>query len=201
MSRDTNAFGGKNRHGLYVPMTDDELETLARLAEAGEFSLVVRDWGRVNGFRLAAPGERFSGAPLLVMGDKRLSFYFRMSFTAPLVPLVPQPCWYFDVEVWAAGRLMFSQRMPTSVNGQPVQIAAGVFLDLALDVAIDQIDPALVKAVKPGAVGLTTRHGNMHLDAERRLLLEEVREGEQGVRELSAREAAEATAKAGRGTR
>ena len=66
----------------------------------------------------------------------------------------------------------------------------------ALDVAIDQIDPAVVKAIKPGAVGLTTRHGNMYLDGERRDLLARVQEGERAVREESVREAAEATAKA-----
>jgi hypothetical protein len=192
----TNPFGGKSKHGLYVPMTDDELETIVRLAQAGEFYIVVRDWGRIDGFRLAAPGQRFASEPLLVMGDKRLSFYFRMTFSAPVVP---QPCWYFDMEVWAIGRLMFAQRLPTEQGGRPIQIAAGMFIDLALDVAIDMIDPVIVKAVKPGAMGLTTRHGNMHLDVERQRLLDHLRGGEKQVRELSAREAAAATTRAREG--
>jgi hypothetical protein len=32
---ETNPFGGKNKHGMYVPMTDDEMEVLARIAAAG----------------------------------------------------------------------------------------------------------------------------------------------------------------------
>jgi hypothetical protein len=94
---------------------------------------------------------------------------------------------------------MFAQRLPTEQGGRPIQIAAGMFIDLALDVAIDMIDPVIVKAVKPGAMGLTTRHGNMHLDVERQRLLDHLRGGEKQVRELSAREAAAATTRAREG--
>jgi hypothetical protein len=194
---------------MYVPLTDDELEVLERLALAGEFKVVVKDWGHVTGF---APGRydprTFQGQPIVAFGDKRISFYFRMNFTAPVVP---QPCWYFDMEVWALGvrlfpgrrrdeREPFPGRLPTETNGHPIQIAAGVFLDLALDVALDRIDPAVVKAVKPKASGLTTRHGNMHLDTHRQRLLAETQAGERMVREVSAHEAAVATAKQKKGT-
>lgn len=186
-----NPFGGKNPHGMYVPLTDDELEVLERLALAGEFKLVIKDWGHVTGFAL----QRFDpatwrGNPIVTFGDKRISFYFRLDFDAPVVP---QPNWYFDVEVWAMGHRLFAQRMPTETNGQPLQVAAGLFVALALDVALDRIDPRIVKEIKPKAVGLTTRHGNMHLDGRRRRLLAQTQAGERRVRELSAKEAARAT--------
>jgi hypothetical protein len=192
---DRNPFGGKNPHGMYVPLTDDELEVLERLAEAGEFKLVVKDWGHVTGFRRGRYDPNTWHAnpfPLVVFGDKRISFYFRLSLTAPVVP---QPNWYFDMEVWALGFCLFRQRMPTESGGNPIQVAAGIDLDLALDVAIDKIDPAIVKTIKPKAIGLTTRHGNMRLGAAERRLLSKVQAGERAVREHSAREAKEATDK------
>jgi len=190
-----NPFGGKNPHGMYVPLTDTELEALARLADAGEFKVVVRNWGEITGFRRGRYVPELwhaNPAPLVVFGDKRLSFYFRMSLTAPVVP---QPNWYFDMEVWALGRKLFSQRMPTEHGGNPIQVAAGVDLDLALDIALDKIDPTVVKEIMPKAIGLTTRHGNMRLDLHHRRLLERTQAGERKVREVSAAEAAEATAK------
>lgn len=190
-----NPFGGKNPHGMYVPMTDTELEALGRLAEAGEFSLVIKNWGHITGF---LPGHynpntwHMNPRPLVVFGDKRISFYFRMSLNAPVVP---QPNWYFDMEVWALGHRLFSQRMPTESAGKPIQVVAGLDLDLALDVAIDTIDPRIVKEVLPKTVGLTTRHGNMRLDSAHQKLLAQTQAGEKFVREISREEAREATAK------
>lgn len=189
-----NPFGGKNPHGMYVPMTDTELEVLARLADAGEFSVVIKNWGHIKNFQRGRYTEQWhlNPVPLVVFGDKRISFYFRMSLNAPVLP---QPNWYFDMEVWALGHKLFEQRMPTEHAGKPIQVAAGIDLDLALDVAIDKIDPAIVKEVKPKAIGLTTRHGNMQLDREHQRLLAKVQAGEKSIREMSAADAAEATEK------
>jgi hypothetical protein len=190
-----NPFGGKNPHGMYVPLTDTELEALARLAEAGEFKVVVKNWGEIIGFRRGRYVPEIWHAnpiPLVVFGDKRISFYFRMSLNAPAVP---QPNWYFDMEVWALGHKLFSQRMPTEHAGKPIQVAAGVDLDLALDLALDKIDPAIVKQIMPKAIGLTTRHGNMRLDLHQQRLLAKTQQGERLVREVSASEARAATEK------
>ena len=190
--QDRNPFGGKNPHGMYVPLTDTELEVLERLADAQEFKVVVKDWGFVTGFRRGRYNEQWhmSPTPLVVFGDKRISFYFRMNFNAPIVP---QPNWYFDMEVWALGYRLFSQRMPTEHAGKPIQVAAGMFLDMALDVALDRIDPKIIKAVKPKAWGLTTKHGNMRLDSYHQRLLVETQEGEKKVREIAKKEAKRAT--------
>ena len=195
-----NPFGGKNPHGMYVPMTEDEIEVLYRIAEAGEFKLVVKDWGHITGFKVGRyPGAGlYQGQPLVTIGDKRVSFTFRMSYTAPAIP---QPNWYFDVEVWAMGHKMFEQRMPTESYGQPIQIVANSFNDFALDVAIDQIDPAIVKEVKPKTLGLTTRHGNMRLDLHGQRLLAQTQKGEKIVREITVKEAREATEKMKKATR
>jgi len=190
MSTD-NLFGGKNRHGLYVPMTDDELETLARLAESQSFQLRIKDWGHVTGFVL----ERFvaatwRGNPIVTFGDKVIHFYWQMNFSAPVIP---QPNWYFDIEVWALDRLMFKHRLPTEINGKPINIAAGQVIALALDIAIDQINPELIREVKPMTHGLTSRHGNMHLNQAAQKILAKTQAGERFVRDLTAQDAVTVT--------
>ena len=187
-----NPFGGKNPHGMYVPLTDTELEVLERLADAQEFKVVVKDWGFITGFQRGRYNEQWhmNPTPLVVFGDKRISFYFRMNFNAPIVP---QPNWYFDMEVWALGHRLFSQRLPTEHAGKPIQVAAGMFLDMALDVALDRIDPKIVKEVMPKAWGLTTKHGNMKLDSYHKKLLAKTQAGEKKIREITKQEAQRAT--------
>jgi hypothetical protein len=195
----TNAFGGKNPHGMYVPMTDDELEVLGRVAEAKEFKLVIKDWGHITGFTLDRfVAEKWKGNPIVTFGDKRISFYFVMNFSAPAVP---QPNWYFDCEIWAYDRLMFKHRMPTETAGKPVQIVAGQMMALALDIAIDKINPEFVKMIKPKTIGLTTRHGNMNLDVATQRLLRQTQEGERKVRVMTQQEAQDATNKMKKGIR
>ena len=196
---DKNPFGGKNPHGMYVPMSDDELETLARLAESKSFKLVIKDWGYVTGFTLDRFVEaEWKGNPMVSFGDKIIHFYWVMNFSAPEIP---QPNWYFDVEVWALDRLMFKHRMPTEVNGKPVQIVKGQMMAMALDIAIDKINPELIRAVKPQVHGLTTRQGNMHLDSKTKKILATMQAGERYVRGLTVQEAVGATEKMKKETR
>ena len=208
MSQDRrNPFGGKNPHGMYVPLTDDELEVIERLALSGAFKVVVKgegqhgesvDWGYVENFQLGRyDAATYQGQSIVSFGDKNIHFYFRMNYTAPVVP---QPNWFFDMEVWALGHRLFSRRMRTEHGGKPWQIVAGVFHDLALDVSLDQIDPKIVKEIKPRAIGLTTRQGNMHLDLHHQRLLAHTRAGERSVREMLDRDAADATKKKNKAT-
>jgi hypothetical protein len=193
----SNPFGGKNPHGMYVPLTDDELEVLERLALSGEFKVVIKDgaveWGHVTGFQLGHwDPPKWDGKPLVTFGDKNIHFYFFMHFNAPVIP---QPNWYFDMEVWAVGHKLYAGRLPTETGGKPIQIVAGMSMALALDVSIDLINPSIVKEIKPKAVGLTTRHGNMKLDVRGQRLLTELKQHEAQVREVSRREAEMATKK------
>lgn len=177
MTDKTNPFGGKNPHGMYVPITDDEMEVLERLAQAEEFRIVIKDWGYVDKLKI-------------VFGDKNAHFYFTMHFNAPVVP---QPNWYFDIELWAKGHKLFAQRMPTQTGGKPIEIVAGLELQLCLDISLDQIDPKIVKEIKPGSIGLTSRHGNMHLDSENKRILSDLQNSEARVRKMSEQEATKAT--------
>jgi hypothetical protein len=195
MDEKRNPFGGKNPHGMYVPLTDDEMEVLFRLADAGEYKLVVKDLGlTLTGFKVGKyPGPGlYQGESIVTIGDKRISFTFRLDYNAPAVPT---PNWYFDMELWALGHLLYQHRMPTESYGKPIQIVAGAFNDFALDIGIDHIDPAIVKEVKAKQVGLTTRQGNMHLDLQGQRLLAQTRAGEKAVREITAAEARKATEK------
>ena len=191
---DKNMFGGKNPHGLYVPMSEDEQEVLSRLVEAQDLQIVVRGWGVVQ-------------KPLIKFGDSRVSLLFKMTFDRPAVP---QPVPFFVLELKTlAGVLLLRKRYPTMLpNGQPIEVCAGMFLDLAWDIAVDHMNPALVKALKPGALGLTSRRldpttgdrtdkGNMKLSPRERKVLQVVEQGSARVRRDDAVATVKATKNAG----
>ena len=180
---DRNRFGGGNSNGLYVPMSDVEQETLMILAERKAFRIHIVDWGWHN-------------APQVIVGDHRLSLQFTMTFNKPEIP---QPCYYFDLELYAAGVKVFAERQTLVYGGQAQMIGAGLQLTLAWDIAIAHIDPKLVKAVT-GTLGLTSRlqdkdtgqmtvFGNMSLSAEDRAEMIKMRRSEEAVRLMTARTA------------
>lgn len=181
---DRNRFGGLNPNGLYVPMSDVEQETLMVLAARKAFRIHIVDWGWHN-------------EPTVRVGDHRLSLQFTMTFNKPEIP---QPCHYFDLQLYAAGIKVFQERQSLLYDGRPQIIGAGLQLTLAWDIAIAHIDPKLVKAVT-GAKGLTSRlqdkdtgnmtlFGNMNLSAEDRKAMIKMREAEKSVRLATRREVA-----------
>ncbi|NBR00418.1 MAG: hypothetical protein EBT79_02480 [Actinobacteria bacterium] len=171
---DTNIFGGGNARSLYTPMSEVEQEVIARLVEAGDLRVVIVGWGHVD-------------RPRVTFGDLRLSVVFRLTFDRPETPI---PVHYLDLELrTGSGVLLFRDRQPTTYGGNPILVAQGVFIDLAWDIAIKSIDPALVKTVLPGVTGLTSRlqdkdtgrmtlTGNMKLKAGEAAILRQLREGE-----------------------
>jgi len=173
-----NAFGGGNANSLYVPMSETEQEALSRLVAAGDLRVVIVGWGHV---------ER----PRISFGDARIGIRFGLDFNRPEVPMAVS---YFDLELrTGSGLLLFRERQKTLYNDQPILVAAGVHLELAWDIAIQMMDPRLVKALVPGAIGLTSRlldkdtgqatlDGNMRLDSDKKRLLRQIREGEARVR-------------------
>lgn len=190
MTNDKNPFGGANVHGLYVPMSEDEQEILARLTERDDLEVVVHEWGIVH-------------KPRVTFGDKRVQVLFRLNFDRPELPI---PVHYLDLELRTrAGMSIFKQRMSTEYGGKPIEVCAGVFLDLAWDIAITAMDPKLVKALKPGAFGLTSRRidkdtrklsfqGNMELDPEQRNMLRHMNEGEERMKRDDQKKVARAVA-------
>lgn len=187
---DQNPFGGKNPLSLYVPMTETELEVLERLTTAEDLEIHVLGWGVIH-------------KPAVSFGDKRLSLIFRLTFDQPPAPT---PVHYFDMELRTqAGMLLLKKRYPTLVGmGQPIQVCAGMFLDLAWDIAIDHMSPELVKALIPGAIGLTSRRldketgqktllGNMQLDNNQKGLLKSIEKSAAAARTDDVQEAVKVT--------
>jgi hypothetical protein len=176
-----NAFGGGNNNSLYTPMSEIEQEVIARLIESGSLRVNIVGWGHVN-------------RPRVTFGDLRVSVAFRLEFDRPEVPM---PVTHFDLELRTEdGRLLYKERQSAEYNGQPLQIAAGVYLDMIWDIAIRHMDPKLVKSIMPKAIGLTSRlfdkdtgaatlTGNMALNDEAKALLVKLRKGEAKVRKGS----------------
>jgi len=176
-----NIFGGKNPNGLYTPLSDDEQEVLERLAASGEFKLIIKDWGFVD-------------QPKIRFGDARLEVSWKMVFDRPQFPM-PLP--FIHLELWThGGHFLIAEKLPTTINGTPLQVCQGVAIDMAWDILIRQMDPKLVRAIKTGSVGLTTRIGNQKLDLEQQRALRTLRKHEALLRAADAEEIAK-TAKKG----
>lgn len=182
MSRDQNPFGGKNPHGVYVPMTDHEQEAIARLVERDDLVVIVKNWGIVY-----QPGVSF--------GDHRVTVQFRLTFDRPETPI---PVYAFDLELRTrTDLLLFAAKQSVVYDNQPMLVGAGFYCDLAWDIAIHHMDPKLVKMLLPSATGLTSRRtdkdtgeataqGNMQLTSKQKKLLQLVTKGEEKVRRLDA---------------
>lgn len=188
---DRNPFGGGKATSLYTPMSDVEMEVLERLLQAQDFRVVLVGWGTIN-------------QPRVVFGDHRMKLSFRCHFNRPPPPGVPVH--YFDMELrTGAGLLLFKQRQKSIYLGRPITIAAGMFLDMEWHIAIQHIDPKVVKAIKPGAVGLTsanfdrdtgdaTMFGNRRLHTGLRQKLVQLRRFEHASRIDTAQQTARAIA-------
>jgi hypothetical protein len=189
----TNIFGGKNRRGLYVPMSEDEQEVIHRLVEAEDIQLIIHGWGTLD-------------KPRFLIGDHRIGVQFRLKFHRPTAPI---PLFFLDLELRTrTGINLCKERLPTLLKGKPVQVCAGMFLDLQWDIAMHSMDPRLVKLLKPGATGLTSRRqdrdtkemtarGNMKLDATQRKALRELEAAQAANRAEDVVQIVKATRKAG----
>jgi len=180
-----NRYGGKTTMGgLYTPMTEIEQEALHRLVDNQNLVVHVLGWGRVD-------------SPRVVVGDLRLGLSFRMDFTAPAAPT---PVHFFDMELRTrSGILLYKERQATILDGKPVTVAAGLYLDMVWDIAITAIDPKLVKHIMPNAIGLTSRFqdkdtgditmfGNQKMNAAERRDLLNLRQQEARSRQDTARQ-------------
>lgn len=189
----TNLFGGKNARGLYVPISEDEQEVLLRLVEAEDLVLIIHGWGKL---------ER----PRFLVGDHRFAVQFRLTFNRPATPM---PVYFFDLELKTrAGMSLCKNRLPCIYNGRPVMVQAGMFLDMQWDIALHSMDPRLVKMLKPGALGLTSRRqdkdtgemtmqGNMKLDSNQRAALYELDQAQAAHRQQDTHQVVDATKRAG----
>lgn len=173
---ETNPFGGGNANSIYVPMSLDEQEVLDRLVTTNDLVVNVLGWGIVN-------------QPRVTFGDLRLQIKWRQTFD--LSDGKPRKIKALDLELRTrAGALLFKERQSTTYGNEGVMVFDTSFLDLVWDIAIQKIDPEFVKAVKPGAIGLTTAEGNRKMRAEERLALSILRQRESGIRSHTAARAA-----------
>lgn len=192
----TNILGGKNAGSLYVPMSEDEQEALTRLIEADDLEVVVVGWGILT-------------KPKVTLGDKRLAVRFTLNFNAPDVPM---KVWFFDMELRTrSGLILHAERHPTLYGNEPLTVHSGISMDLVWDIAIDRIPPAVVKMIKPGSVGLTSRFtdrdtgeydpkgGNMNLSPEQKAALMAVQTGAAKVRADDQKKVAKVSKKAPKG--
>lgn len=172
-------FGGRTKQGLYVPLSEDEQEVLDRLVQLKDVQLLIHGWGIID-------------QPTMVVGEHRVTVKFRITFKAPATPT---PVHFFDLELRThqTGITLFRKRMPCTYDNKPIIVQAGMYLDLAWDIALHSMDPNLVKLLKPGALGLTTRRidkdtkevsleGNMTLDGDQRKALVMMERGAAQVR-------------------
>jgi hypothetical protein len=174
---DRNMFGGGNAQSLYTPMSEDEQEVLARLVESRDLHVHIVDWGWVH-------------TPKATYGDLRIAIPISITFQAPAVPI---PVATFTLELWTgAGLLLFRKEYDIRKGNQFVMVGAGFNFVMVWDIAIKHMDPAIVKAYKPGAIGLTSRWqdkdtgdfthlGNSKLNSEQKAALKRLRQGEAKV--------------------
>jgi hypothetical protein len=184
---DTNQFGGGNPNSLYVPMSPDEQEVLMRLVESQTLRVHVYNWDMKD----IVPTK-------VSYGDKRVAVVFRVEFDRPAIPVGVAA---LDLELRTDGGYSLFRKLYPTINGDgsPILVGSGVFYDLQWDIAIDHMDPALVKTLKPGALGLTTRRldrdtgsrtlqGNMQMSMGDRKTLHELDKAEAYVRRLDPRD-------------
>ena len=182
MSLGKNIFGGGNASSLYVPLSDVEQECIAHLVASGELSVHIVDWGIAH-------------KPVVTYGDARVRAVFRMDFDRPVAPV---NVYHFELELrTSSGRVLFRDKQSTMYGGRPIQVAAGVFLDMVWDIQLQHLDPALVREVLPYVTGLTSRlqdrdtgdmtlMGNMRLTPEKQSTLRKLRQVEAGSRKHTA---------------
>lgn len=177
---DTNLFGGKNPRGLYVPMSEDEQEVIHRLVASQDIQLIIHGWG-------------FCDNPDFIVGDHRVGVKFKMNLHKPEKP---QPLYYLDLELKTrTGISLCRQKLPTLIGDQPIPAQAGLSYEFQWDISIHHLDPRLVKMIKPGAIGLTsrrqdvdtgemTREGNMDLNPNQRAALHQLEDGYETIRKM-----------------
>lgn len=177
----TNEFGGKNKRSVYIPMSETELEVIARLVDSKDLKVVIHGWGEIE-------------SPTVKYGDKNLHIPIKMTFNKPVESFVD--VYFFDMELrTGSGLCLFKKRMSTAYNGQPLKVMAGLVLDMVWDISIRHLDPNLVRTVKPGARGLTsklqdnltldfTATGNMKLDKQQAEKARQIQKAEEIIKKM-----------------
>lgn len=138
----TNIFGGKNQSSLYIPLSDVELEVIQRLLDTDDLRVICHGWQTFD-------------SPKVLHGDKNIHIPLKLVFKHPPAPT---PVYFFDLELQTgSGLTLFRKKMSTLYDNQPISVMEGLEIDMIWDISIRNLDPNLVRAVKPSALGLTSR--------------------------------------------
>ena len=178
--RKRNIFGGENPHSNYVPLTDIEREALGRLVQSGDIVVQAEGFGDVHITRVQ-------------VGDANFHVYFDFS---PELP-APVAIRHLDLALKTqAGMPIYKSRMPINLaNGEALTVGGEVtsgqmaVYSMVWSISIRHMDPKLVKTLKPGAIGLTSRRldkdtgaatfaGNMKLTKAQKRALQLQSQGE-----------------------
>ena len=168
-----NLFGG-NPNSLYFPMSETEQEALSRILDKGGLKVLIKAMGPLGHI------DGIVDRPRITHGDARVQIPLDIEFSSPDIHI---PIYNFELAlVREDGRVLFKQTQPALYQGQPTMVGTGVRLEMLWDFTVTQINPELVKEVKPGAVGLTSRVGNTYYDSETDQVLHHLREQEAAIR-------------------
>lgn len=178
---DENLFGGKNPHGAYVPLTETEQEVLHRLVNTQDLVVEIKGFGTCE-------------EPQVRVGDHRVQVIIDHVFDRPEIP---RDTYWLDLclKTRATGIRLFQHRYATVHDGLPVKLGGGLRLGFQWDIALSHLDPKLVKKIKPGALGLTSRvldketgdrtfRGNMNLTPDQEKVLAAMRQNEKRLHQM-----------------
>lgn len=171
---DKNILGGKNTRSVYTPMSETEQEALDRLRASQDLVLEVDGIGEI-------PLEQAN----IIIGDHRLGIRFQITFRTKDNQIQTVP--YLDLLLRTRqGITLFKERQPfRDINGNAMMVNTGMTIPMQWDIGINQIDEKVVKAIMPGATGLTSRRGNERLTGVQQKTLREVRKMEHRAREAT----------------
>lgn len=123
----------------YVPLLDDEQETLQRMIEGQDVYVEVVGWG-------------YHSTPTITAGDKRVQIRFRMEFVKPVGISVPVNQFTLRLKL-RNGRTVFQDTKSVRYNNRSLSVTAGVCLDMVWDIALDKISAEFQKQFLPGIKG------------------------------------------------
>lgn len=139
-----NPLGGKNPHGLYVPLTDVEREAIERVGERG-IVVHVEGWGsyQATGFHV---------------GEHRVGVEF------PLRRLGPLAAEARDLQIQVStedGIPLFACVQSVVMNGAVAVLGPGDEVGITMEIEVHHCNPEPVKQLT-GATGLTSRRQDPH---------------------------------------
>ena len=181
----TNIFGGGNKNSLYIPISDDEQEVIHRLLAANDLQIEIEGWGIVNSFRAR-------------VGDLNVAFEFQITIPMPEEAV---EVFYLDLKLATrSGLLLKAERMAiVQMDGKGILMGGNNTVHLEWAMSLAGIDPTIVKLLKPGAIGLTSRRldkdtgefskkGNMKLTKEQIAAMQLLQSGQDNVNQMVQKE-------------